>query len=114
MTGLECIYRRNNNFVFRRIEGETILVPIHSHVADMDCIYSLNSVGALVWEHMDGATDLKTILELLTRDYAVSDQEAARDLLAFVKDMQTISAIESVPGCPERPQHARKPEQKEI
>jgi hypothetical protein len=96
--GRDSIYRRNENFVFRRIEGETILVPIRSNVADLDCIYSLNPVGALVWEHLDGTTDLKTIQELLMREYDVSHKEAEMDLLAFIADMQTISAVDWIPA----------------
>jgi hypothetical protein len=96
--GRDSICRRNDNFVFRRIEGETILVPIRSNVTDLDCIYSLNPVGAWVWEHLDGTTDLKTLQELLTREYAVSDKEAEADLLAFIADMQTISAVDWIPA----------------
>ena len=94
MPGRDSIYRRNDNFVFRRIEGETVLVPIRGNVGDLDCIYSLNPAGALVWEHLDGATDLKTIQELLMQEYEVSDQEAEAGLLAFIQDMQTISAVD--------------------
>jgi hypothetical protein len=32
MAELDQVYRRNDNFVFRRIEGETILVPIRGNV----------------------------------------------------------------------------------
>ena len=98
MAGRESIYRRNDNFVFRRIEGETILVPIRSNVADLDCIYSLNPVGAWVWEQLDAARDLKTLQDLLTREFDVSDKEAETDLLAFIADMQTISAVEIARG----------------
>jgi hypothetical protein len=96
MPAPESIYRRNENFVFRRIEGETILVPIRGNVADLEFIYRLNPVGALVWEHLDGATDQKTIHALLTREYEVSDQEAEADLRAFIADLQSIAAVEIV------------------
>jgi hypothetical protein len=94
MAELETIYRRNENFVFRQIEGETILVPIRGNVSDLDCIYSLNPIGALVWEHLDGSADLKEIQKLITREYEVSDDEAEKDLLAFIEEMKSISALE--------------------
>jgi hypothetical protein len=55
------IYRRNDNFVSRRIENETVLVPIRNNVGDLDCIFSLNPVGALVWEQLGGVATLEAI-----------------------------------------------------
>ncbi len=96
MAELEKIYRRNDNFVFRRIEGETVLVPIRDNVGDLDCIYSLNPVGALVWEHLDGSHDLDAIKNRITAEYDVADDKAETDLLSFINEMKTIAAVEAV------------------
>ena len=96
MAELDKIYRRNDNFVFRRIEGETILVPIRDNVGDLDCIYSLNPVGALVWEHLDGYQDLGAIKSRIAAEYDVTDNEAETDLLSFIDEMKTIAAVEAV------------------
>jgi hypothetical protein len=79
--------------VFRRIEGETILVPIRGNVGDLDCIYSLNPVGALVWEHLDGSQDLAAIKNRITAEYGVADDAAEADLLAFIEEMKAIAAV---------------------
>jgi len=96
MAELEKIYRRNDNFVFRRIEGETVLVPIRDNVGDLDCIYSLNTVGALVWEHLDGSQDLDAIKNRITAEYDIADDKAETDLLSFINEMKTIAAVEAV------------------
>lgn len=96
MSELEKIYRRNENFVFRRIEGETILVPIRGNVGDLDCIYSLNPVAAMVWERLDGSADLKAIQDIIAEQYDVSADEARTDLLSFINEMKTIAAVEAV------------------
>jgi Coenzyme PQQ synthesis protein D (PqqD) len=96
MAELDKIYRRNDNFVFRQIEGETILVAIRGNVGDLDCIYSLNPVGALVWEHLDGSQDLDAIKNRITAEYDVDDNEAETDLLSFIDEMKTIAAVEAV------------------
>ena len=49
MEDLEKTYGKNENFVYRRISDETILVPIKDNVGDMGSIYNLNEVGAFVW-----------------------------------------------------------------
>jgi len=96
MSELEKIYRRNENFVFRRIEGETILVPIRGNVGDLDCIYSLNPVAAMVWERLDGSADLKAIQDIIAEQYDVSADEVRTDLLSFINEMKTIAAVEAV------------------
>lgn len=96
MAELEIFYRRNDNFVFRRIEGETILVPIRDNVGDLDCIYSLNPVAALVWEHLDGFHDLAAIKERITGEFEVSASAAEADLLFFIEEMKTIAAVTAV------------------
>ena len=92
MTELERVFRRNDNFVHRRIEGETILVPIRSNVGDLDHIYSLNEVGAFIWNAFDGSKDLATIKALLASEYDVSSGEAEVDLLSFVQELEEIDA----------------------
>jgi hypothetical protein len=96
MIELDQIYRRNENFVFRRIEGETILVPIRGNVSDLECIYSLNPVAAMVWEHLDGSVDLKTIQNRIAAEYDVCDHDVQADLLSFINEMKTIAAVEAI------------------
>jgi hypothetical protein len=93
MQNLEQKYRRNANFVYRKIENETILVPIKDNVGDMGCIYNLNEVGAFVWEHLDGEKTLDDLKNMLTEEFDVSDQEAEKDLNQFVGDLIDIEAI---------------------
>ena len=63
MPEIDQAFQKNENFVFRQIDDETILVPIKNNVGDMGSIYNLNEVGAFVWEHLDGnkkLLDIKT------------------------------------------------------
>jgi hypothetical protein len=93
MDELEKVYRRNENFVHRRIEGETILVPIRSNVGDLDHLYSLNDAGAFIWNTFDGFKDIETIKSFLASEYNVSDGEAETDLLSFVQELEEIEAV---------------------
>ena len=54
-------YRKNEDFVYRKIQDETILVPIKDNVGDMGSIYDLNEVAAFIWEHLDGEKRLLDI-----------------------------------------------------
>ena len=93
MIDLKQRYQREENFVFRRIEEETILVPIKDNVGDMGCIYSLNEIGALIWEQLDGERNLAAIKYKIMAEYEIGPREAEADLQEFVTDLVKIEAV---------------------
>ena len=93
MQTLERVYQKNQNFVFRQIDDETLLVPIKDSVGDLGKIYSLNPVAAFVWKHLDGKKPLQEIKHLITNEFEVSDLDAEQDLTEFVDQLQAIDAI---------------------
>jgi hypothetical protein len=93
MEGLKKKYRKNKDFVFRKIQDETILVPIKDNVGDMGSIYNLNEVAAFIWEHLDGEKTLLDIKNMVVKEFDVSSEEAEEDLVAFVSQLKEIDAI---------------------
>jgi hypothetical protein len=87
------IYKKNDNFVYRRIENETILVPIKYNVGDMGSIYNLNPVAAFIWLQLDGEASVRDIQTRLTAEFDVSDGQAATDLDELINDLIAIEAI---------------------
>ena len=96
MSGLQREYKQNDNFVFRQIENETILVPIKDNVGEMGSIYNLNPVGAFIWQQLDGEKSLHEIAAMITEEFDVSGKQAASDLNDFVNELKDIEAINSV------------------
>ena len=90
---LEQRYQRNEHFVYRKIENETLLVPIKDNVGDMSCIYNLNEVGAFIWEHLDGEKTLSDILNMVTDEFDVTTEDAEIDLHDYISDLNEIGAI---------------------
>ena len=93
MNGLDRVYQKNQNFVFRQIDDETLLVPIKDSVGDMGSIYNLNSVAAFVWQHLDGQNTLKDIKSMIEAEFEVSGSVAEEDLTEFVAQLEKIDAI---------------------
>jgi Coenzyme PQQ synthesis protein D (PqqD) len=89
-------YRKNENFVYRRIEDETILVPIKDNVGDMSCIYSLNEVGAFIWQHLNGILTLSEIKNMILNEFEVSGERVEFDLNEFIADLNAIDAIQRI------------------
>ena len=87
------IHRQDDSIVSRRIEDEVILVPIRQNVADLESIYTLNEVGAHIWEQIDGQRTTAEILALTVEEFEVSEEEAQRDLREFIQQLSAIGAI---------------------
>ena len=93
---MDQVFTHNRNFVFRRIEDETILVPIKNHVGDLDSLFSLNPVGAFIWQHIDGSNSLSAILNLILSEFDVAADAANEDLIQFVDELREIGAVQPV------------------
>jgi hypothetical protein len=68
------------SFVTRRIAGETILVPVTGHVAELDSIYTLNEVGSFIWHLIDGRRSAQAIAEAVSAEYDVTLERALLDV----------------------------------
>ena len=84
---MNAIYKRHDRVVTREIAGETLLVPIHSDVADMSHLFVLNPVSAHIWHHLDGATPLRAIVESVCETIDVDRAQAEQDASAFLDEL---------------------------
>jgi len=91
-----ALYERNPDFVFRRVVDELVLVPVRQDVADMDCIYTMNPVGAFIWEKLDGRATVAEIGAAIAREYEVDPQAASADLLDFLRELESAGAVRRV------------------
>ncbi len=90
---MTACYSRNHDVVNRSIAGETILVPIKNHTGNLGSIYTLNEVGGLIWEMIDGRTPLHKIVESVVETYQVTDDEALRDVSVFLSTLENAGLI---------------------
>jgi hypothetical protein len=93
MKDLQKKYRRSEDLVYRKIQDETILVPIKDNVGDMGSIYNLNEVGSFIWEQLDGEKTLLDITNMIVEEFEVSPEQAQADLREFVSQLKEINAI---------------------
>lgn len=93
MTEQDELFTRNPDFIFRRIIDETILVPVHRDLAEMDCIYTLNELGALLWEKLETPASKIELRKAILDTYDTAEETAAEDLDRFLEEMQSIGAL---------------------
>ena len=89
-------YHKNSSMVARRVAEEVILVPIRQNVGDLQCIYTLNEVGARIWELLDNAGTVADMVSSVAKEYEVEQPQAQADLLDFLTQLESIGAIEAV------------------
>lgn len=93
MKDWEDCYQKDPNIVSRKIADKTILVPIRNKVGDLESIYTLNEIGARIWELIDGRRDLGKIRDMIIDEFEVTAEEAEKDLSEFLPKLKKIEAI---------------------
>ena len=89
----ETRYERNPDFIYRKIVDESVLVPIHHDVADMDCIYTLNGMGAFLWERLAQSATQAELEAAVLVEYDADLEVLVTDLEKFLVEMTTIGAL---------------------
>ena len=86
-------YTRNPDYVFRKIVDELVLVPVRHTFADVDCIYTMNPVGAFIWEQLDGGRAAGEVVTAIVDRYDVDPTIAADDLASFLTELEAVGAV---------------------
>jgi hypothetical protein len=95
---LDSVYARNDRVVSRRIVDELILVPIRQSVAEMETLYTLNEVGARVYELIDGKRPVREIVETIVTEFEVAFETAESDVSEFIGQLLQIESIRELPS----------------
>jgi hypothetical protein len=93
MNILEKAFVKGDDLMTRNIAGEALIVPVRNRVGDLSSIYTLNEVGARVWQLVDGKTPLTEIVRAITGEYEVTPDEAAADILELIQDWETAGLV---------------------
>lgn len=95
MSYLEKCFEKDPNIVSRKIADEVILVPIRRGVGDLENIFTLNEVGAFVWELLNGENKLKDIVKIISEDFDIDPKTAEKDLIYFVHELEKVELIKN-------------------
>ncbi|MEW6170025.1 MAG: PqqD family protein [Candidatus Omnitrophota bacterium] len=87
------VFKKNPDMVTRKIEGETILVPIFKASDDLNCIYTLNNCASRIWDMIDGKNSIDNIKDKMLKEFDTNEKEAERELKSLFKDLKEIKAV---------------------
>src|ERR1700677_4090066 len=92
---LEQVFVRSQAVVSRRVAGETLIVPVRGKVGDLASIYSFNETGSLIWQTLEAPKPLADLIDTVQQEYAVSHEQAERDVKQFLNDTLVAGLVES-------------------
>jgi hypothetical protein len=96
MIAADVRFIRSFEVVSRQIEGELILVPIRRGVGDLNSLYSLNSVGSVIWEFLTVGHTLPEMVRRVSDEFEVSAKQAEKDIQEFLDSLLEEKLIASV------------------
>ena len=89
-------YVRSGDVVTRVIGGELLIVPVRGKVGDLASIYSLNGIGATIWEALANPVSVKDLTGMIASQYEVTSDQAHSDLELFLAEMTTAGLVGTV------------------
>lgn len=80
--------QQNPNVVWREINGETLLIPITSEVADLQHIYVLNKTGAYIWQTLARPLNSESLTAKVCHQFHIKPEQVENDLKEFLKELE--------------------------
>ncbi|MBI4436446.1 MAG: PqqD family protein [Candidatus Omnitrophica bacterium] len=90
---LETSYEKSPNIVSRKIAEETVLVPIRQTLGEEPAIFTLNEVGARIWELIDGKKSVREVCETVISEFEIDPHVAEKDLLGLLAQFKETGII---------------------
>jgi hypothetical protein len=76
MNILDKCFTKEKDLVSRDVAGERIIVPIKGHVGDLEGVFTLNELGTMIWQLINGQTTARELVEAVRNEYDVEAAEA--------------------------------------
>lgn len=91
---LNEVFGLSEDVVARKIEGETIIIPLVAGIGDLeDELYTLNETGQAIWEKLDGKKSIQTIVDELSVEFRAPIQVIQKDVLGIIKELARLKII---------------------
>ena len=90
---LDTCFAKENDLVTRDVAGEKIIVPIKGHVGDLEGVFTLNELGTMIWELINGQTTARELVEAVRKEYDVGAAEAKKDVADFLRSLEEAGLI---------------------
>ena len=83
----------SDEFILRNVAGDNLLIPTGSSALDVKGLILLSESGVLLYNKLKNGCAKEELVAALTAEYAVSEDEAARDTEAFLDQMRQLKML---------------------
>ena len=84
----------HDDLILRNIAGETILVPIGEAAKKYSGLFSINELGAFIWERLPKVETVEALVDLVLEEYDVSREEATADVEEFLAKLRDLELLD--------------------
>ncbi len=91
----DVAFRRLGDYATRRVADEAVVVPIRARAADLDSVFTLNEVGALVWAELESPRTVDAIVRRIVEEFEVGEDVARADVAQFLGTLVEAGMIET-------------------
>jgi hypothetical protein len=92
------VYHRIEGVIHRRVGAEGVLVPVTREAGDLEYVFSLNPVGAFVWDRLETPATLDALAEAVAASFDVAADEARNDVAAFLDQLDEAGLLQAPAG----------------
>lgn len=82
------------NFVLRQVVDTWVVLPLGATSLDFQGMLTLNESGAFLWDLLEKGKSKQALVDALTENYIVSQEEARGDVESFIQKLTTYGCVE--------------------
>ena len=82
------------NFALRQVAGAYMVLPLGQATVSFEGMLKLNESGALLWKALKDGADLNGLVNTLTAEYTVSEDQARADVKEFLDKLAQAGCLE--------------------
>lgn len=87
---LSELYEKKSQFAARTVGAEKVLVPLKQSIAHMNTMYTLNEVGAYIWDSIHAQSTEEELISAIVDEFDIDRETSRHDVLQFIENMQEI------------------------
>lgn len=81
-------------FVFRKIAGDNVVVPIGQQITQFNGLIKLNDSGAFLWNVLKEGSSKEELVDKLQEEYDIDRDLAENDVESFIKILKERDMLE--------------------
>lgn len=89
---IKALNSRKTSFASRNVGGELVLVPLKNNIAEMNKLFTLNEVGAFIWDNIDDKKTIEDIVDLVMKEFEIDPETAQKDTLEFLEQLGKLTS----------------------